>query len=132
MKKLSITVLPDRYSIVRFAPDLAAPTTLIEPVKRRQLLSISRTDRELSIVCPTSVAPSSTDRSDDWACLEVDGPLDFSETGILARLSDRIAASDISIFAVSTYDTDYILVAASDLQSTIDVLEGDGIAVAQV
>lgn len=131
MKKLSITVLSDRYSIARFAPEVVAPAILMEPVKQRQLLSISRTDRELSIVCPTSVAPSSADRSDDWVCLEVDGPLDFSETGILARLSDRIAAIDVSIFAVSTYDTDYILVAAGDLQSTIDMLEGDGVSVAR-
>ncbi len=130
-KRLSLTVLADRYAIVRLDPQDDIPASLLRPIQQRQLLSITRSDRELSIVCPMSLAPASKNQSNDWACLEVDGPLEFSETGILARLSGLLAARDIPIFVVSSYDTDYLLVAADVLTRTIETLEGDGMAVAR-
>lgn len=73
-------------------------------------LSLTETEDELSLVCRTSAAPKSCEaREDGWACVKVEGPLDFSLVGILAELAGILAEEKISIFAVSTFDTDYIL-----------------------
>jgi len=134
MKTLSLSLLPDRYSILRLEASRPVPSSVAEPHGRRQLVSISRTDRELSLVCPTSMSrqvdTTQGQRSDDWVCFEVDGPLDFSETGILATLSAILAEAGIPIFVVSSFDTDYLMVAGADRQRTIEQWTGAGIAVA--
>ena len=71
----------------------------------------ARTDAEYSLVCPTRVAPVNAQKRDDgWRMFRVEGQLDFSLVGILARLSGALAQAGMGLFAVSTYDTDYILV----------------------
>jgi hypothetical protein len=70
--------------------------------------SVTRTRHELSIVCDEAEVPASATRQGGFCGLRVSGPLDFSETGILASLADPLAKAGISIFAVSTYDTDYL------------------------
>jgi len=134
MKTLSLSLLPDPYSILRLEANRPVPSSLAEPHGRRQLVSISRTDRELSVVCPTSVSQrveaTRDQRSDNWVCFEVDGPLEFSETGILATLSAILARAAIPIFVVSSFDTDYLMVANSDRQRTVEQWTDAGIAVA--
>ena len=79
--------------------DLASPFTFF-----------ARTDEEISLVCPAeSCPPSALNRQDGWRCLRVKGPLDFSLIGILAKLADCLAKASVPIFAVSTYNTDYLL-----------------------
>ena len=74
-------------------------------------LFLAKTDKELSVVCETAKVPENTiNREDGWTAFRVEGSLDFSLVGILADLSHCLADAGISIFAVSTYDTDYILV----------------------
>ena len=74
-------------------------------------LFLATTDKELSVVCETEIAPENTiNREDGWTAFRVEGSLEFSLVGILADLSHCLADAGISIFAVSTYDTDYILV----------------------
>ena len=74
-------------------------------------LFLSKTDKELSVVCETAKVPENTiNREDGWTAFRVEGSLEFSLVGILADLSHCLADAGISIFAVSTYDTDYILV----------------------
>ena len=88
---------------------------------------IGKTDEELSLVCRTEDAPASaTDRSDGWRGFRVCGVLDFSLTGILAELSGILADEKIGIFTVSTYNTDYILVNAGDLDRAISALAARG------
>lgn len=128
-KSLSITVLEDRYSISRLAPDQPIPQQLLVSVDERKLFSILRTDRELSIVCPASVQVGAESTSENWAAMEVDGPLDFSEVGILARISNSLATQNISLFVLSSYDTDYVLVAEKDLESATIALRADGMSV---
>ena len=74
-------------------------------------LFLAKTDKELSVVCETAKVPENTiNREDGWTAFRVEGSLEFSHVGILADLSHCLADAGISIFAVSTYDTDYILV----------------------
>jgi len=132
MRTLALTQLPDHYSILRLDPDRSIPSPLDRAHGRRQLVSISRTDRELSLVCPTTmsqkVEATTEQRSNNWVCFEVDGPLAFSETGILSRISNILAKADVPIFVVSSFDTDYLMVAQSDRQRTITCLQDNGIS----
>ena len=91
---------------------------------------LGKTDEELSLVCKTSDAPArTTAREDGWRGLRVEGELDFSLIGILAGLTAVLAENGISVFAVSTYNTDYILVKADAFGRAADALERAGYAV---
>ena len=91
---------------------------------------IGRTDEELSLVCRTECVPGETlAREDGWRAFRVQGVLDFSLTGILARLSGVLAEKKIGIFAVSTYNTDTILVKAENLSAALAALEAAGYTV---
>ena len=85
------------------------------------------TDREKSLVCPTDRVPATTlAREDGWRAFRIEGQLDFSLVGILARISSVLAAEKIGIFAVSTFDTDYLLVKAENLDRSIAALARAG------
>ena len=85
------------------------------------------TDEELSLVCPTDIVPgNTTERDDDWRAFRIVGVLDFSLIGILARISDILAQNGIGLFAVSTYNTDYILTKEENFDRAIEVLENAG------
>jgi len=91
------------------------------------LFFIGVTDEEISLVCRTEDTPATaTHRSDGWRGFRVEGVLDFSLTGILAGISKVLADAKIGIFAVSTYNTDYILVKEIDLPAVLDALETAG------
>ena len=88
---------------------------------------IGRTDEELSLVCRTEHTPSGTlEREDGWRGFRIEGTLDFSLIGILSKLSAILAENGIGIFAVSTYNTDYILVKEENLPRAMDTLSAAG------
>ncbi|MBQ6382970.1 MAG: ACT domain-containing protein [Clostridia bacterium] len=90
----------------------------------------ARTDEEISLVCPAEAVPRNTVRRDDgWRGFRVQGVLDFSLIGILARIADVLAAEEISIFAVSTYNTDYILVRQNRFADAAEALRKAGFSV---
>ena len=92
---------------------------------------IGKTDEELSLVCRTEDVPAKTaERDDGWRGFRIQGVLDFSLIGILSKLSGILADNRIGIFAVSTYNTDYILVKAENFERAMEVLEAAGYAVA--
>jgi hypothetical protein len=101
-----------------------------EPIPAWALLgsffSVTRTAEELSIVCPEQRVPASTQAERGWRGLKVAGPLDFALTGILAGLASALSEAGISLFAVSTFDTDYVLVRTADLERAIAALEAGG------
>ena len=115
-------MMPGVYAICRLGASEAIPTWA--PVAG--FCSITRTQEELSIVCEQERVPVSTKMERDWRCLKVEGPLDFALTGILADLSTTLAAADISLFALSTFDTDYLLVKRAVLDAAIAALEASG------
>lgn len=90
-------------------------------------LFIGRTDEELSLVCPTELVPENTTaREDGWRAFRIEGELDFSLTGILSRISAVLAEREIGIFAVSTYNTDYILVKEESFDKALSALAEEG------
>ena len=90
-------------------------------------LFVGKTDAEISVVCLTADVPHATlAREDGWRALRVAEPMDFGLTGVLAGISTVLAQAGISIFAVSTFDTDYILIKAEDLGLAQSALEAGG------
>ncbi len=88
---------------------------------------IGKTDEELSLVCSTERVPVNTiERDDGWKAFRIQGVLDFSLIGILSRISAILAENKIGIFAVSTYNTDYILVKKEKYQRALEALETAG------
>lgn len=94
---------------------------------RGEFWSVTQTFDELSIVCPQECVPGGVLHEGGWRVLKVLGPLSFALTGIMASISSALADAGISIFALSTYDTDYILVKADQLESSIEALRRQGV-----
>ena len=85
------------------------------------------TDEEKSLVCPISLVPNDTiEREDGWRAFRIEGVLDFSLIGILSKISSLLAANKIGIFAISTFNTDYILTKKENFDKAIDVLKAEG------
>lgn len=101
---MEIELLPHPFTVCKDMPEDAIP-------RHAPFLFLARTDGELSVVCPTDWAPDGCGaREDGWRAMRIAGCLDFSLIGILAGIADVLTRAGVSIFAVSTYDTDYILV----------------------
>ena len=110
---LVLSVLSETFTIHKLSPDVSIP----EEILKSNYYSVSKTENELSLVCSEVIEVQSLQSSKGWKCIKVAGPLDFNLTGILAGISDILAKENISIFAISTFDTDYILVRTQDLSS---------------
>ncbi len=92
---------------------------------------IEKTDEEKSLVCITSEVPKNTIQRDDvWKAFRIQGVLDFSLIGILAKIATILADNGISIFAVSTYNTDYVLIKKENYQKALEVLQTTGYKIA--
>jgi len=119
---LTLSVLPDSYAISRLDPDAPVP----DWVRDTPFCSLTRTPEELSIVCPDPDVPADTQADRGWRIIQVRGPLDLTQVGVLASLAKPLADAGISVFAVSTYDTDYLLVKGDALERTLVVLSARG------
>ncbi|MBB5017130.1 hypothetical protein HNQ59_000392 [Chitinivorax tropicus] len=119
---LTLRRLNDTFAIHRWPVDSAIPAAAFSA----SWFSITRTDEELSLVIPSYITLPSTHRSDGWQALAVVGPLDFSLTGILAGLSGTLAQAGISIFAISTFDTDILLIKAEHMEAAMNSLQQAG------
>ena len=122
-----LSVLPATFAMCQFAPDAPLPTWC----DTLPFCSISRTNDELSVICAEHVVPDSVSASRGWKAFKVQGPFSLSEVGVLAELAHPLAEANISIMAVSTFDTDYILVHGPVLPAAIAVLERAGHVVVQ-
>ena len=119
---LTLTVLTAPLAVCRLAPGEPLPAWAL----LGEFFSVTRTTDELSIVCPQALVPAQVQAERGWRALKVAGPLDFALTGILASLAGALAKAGISIFAISTYDTDYVLVKAETLERACDLLRAQG------
>ncbi len=117
--KLSLSILPKRLAVCRLEATAEIPAWAISGTG---FYSITRTEEELSIVCLEGHVPEGIPSEKNWCAIKVMGPLDFSLTGILASLANPLADAGISIFAISTYDTDYLLVKADKLEEALALL----------
>ncbi|MBX3021405.1 MAG: ACT domain-containing protein [Bdellovibrionales bacterium] len=116
--------VPGEYSIGRYEPN-----TDFKPLFSRSFCSITRTPDEVTIVCESDLLPQGfAKREDGWACLQVEGIMDFNLTGVLSKIAGTLAGAEVSIFAISTFDTDYVLVKAATLEKARHALTENGIA----
>ncbi len=119
---LTLRLLADSFAVHRFSRESPIPQAVLES----ETWFVARTEDELSVVCHNDIFVQSEKTEADWACFKVVGPLDFTMVGIIARISDTLARERISIFAISTFDTDYILVKNSDVDRAMKVLASEG------
>jgi hypothetical protein len=122
MTQLRLELLDDTFAIHRLSPFARIP----EEVFDEAFFNIVKTDEELSVVCRNSLILNSERCHQGWSCIKVLGPLELNTTGILAKLSKVLAEAQISIFAISTYDTDYILVKAEKATAAVSALNDAG------
>jgi uncharacterized protein len=121
--QLKFRRLPGHYAIVRLAPDAPVPDwASLSNSTQGDFTSITRTADELSIVCPTENLPPDVRSSHRWVGLKLKGPFRFSLTGVLQSFIGPLSYGQIPIFAISTYDTDYVLVQEPFLDAALDVL----------
>ena len=125
--KLQLSTLKTNFTIHRFPPD----HEITDKVYESPFCSISRTADELSIVCDSTIQLNSEKFETGWSAIKVEGPLDFSLTGILEEISTILAEAEISIFAISTFDTDYILLKSERLSSAKEAFLKSGYAFKQ-
>lgn len=111
------------FGIVQLPADSPVPHWALGPCS---FSAVVRTEHELSIVSPRDRLPAELGGASDWACLRVEGPFDLSEIGVLASIAAVLATASVSIFAVSTYDTDYLLVQENQLAAARYALEAAG------
>ena len=122
----ALHVHPGAFAICRLEADDPVPAW----VPRAAFSSITRTDTELSIVCAQDAVPPGVRAERGWRLLGVQGPLDLSMVGVLARLATTLAGAGVSMVAIGTFDTDYVLVRDGDLPRAMSALAAAGYAVA--
>ena len=120
---MTLRIIDEAFSICKVAEyegiDLSSP-----------YFFTGSTDEEKSLVCPTRSAPANTvERNDGWRAFRIDGTLDFSLVGILANISKVLADGGVGIFAISTFNTDYILTKSESFDRAIQLLQSAGYSV---
>jgi uncharacterized protein len=121
-QQLKFRWLPGSYAIVRLGPDAPIP----EWATKGEFTSVTRTADELSIVCPADNVQADVRSPHSWICLKLEGPFPFSQTGVLLSFIEPLSANGIPIFAISTYDTDYVLIQEEFTRIALDTLQQAG------
>jgi hypothetical protein len=121
-RDMKLKVLSETLAVTRLESSNVIPAWAVKST----FFSLTKTADELSIVCDEKDVPATEKSERGWRCLKVLGPLDFSLTGILSSLAAPLAEARISIFAISTFETDYLLVKSKDLDHAVAVLTKAG------
>ena len=119
---MQLRTLPDSYAVVRLEPGSDLP----DWVDKGPFRSVTRTEHEVSVVCRDHDVPEGESVDRGWTLLETMGPFDFSLTGAISSLVEPLAAAEVPIFVLSTFESDYVLVRSSDLARAVDALEDAG------
>lgn len=122
MSTQRFSVLPGSFAVLRLDPDAEVPPGVLVP----PFHSVTRTPAELSIVCPVGAVPDGAKAERGWAILALEGPFPFELTGILASILAPLAEAGVGIFALSTFDTDYVLVKRERLDEALAALAAAG------
>lgn len=121
---MQFTLSPDRFAILRLDPKAAIP---LEVLESRSFVNVTRTAEELSIVTESSIANNiESKREDGWRLLKLEGPIPFETTGVAAEFTSILAERKISLFVISTFDTDYVLVKQHSLDAAVRTLHERG------
>ncbi len=121
-QKLKFRIASDSYAIVRLDSNAPIP----DWATHGEFTSITRTTEELSIVCPAQNIPAGVDSGQRWVCLKLEGPFPFSQTGVLLSFIEPLSDEGVPIFAISTYDTDYVLIQEEFMDRALDMLQRAG------
>ncbi len=121
-RKLTLHLLPGRFAVCRLAPRNSLP----DWVPRAGFCSVTRTKDELSIVCNEENVPADVRAERGWRCLKLQGPFAFSEVGVLASVTQPLAGAEVSLFAISTFETDYVLIKEADVDRATTSLSATG------
>ena len=121
-RHFQLSLLPERFAIAGLAPDAAIPHWATQG----SFFSVTRSSEELSVVVEESRVPPGVQSQPGWRALKVHGPFVLSEVGVLASIAAPLAEARISLFVVSTFDTDYLLVASENLEAAVSALERAG------
>ena len=121
-RRFDLTVLPGSFAMVRLAADAPLPPWAAQG----GFFSVTRTSDELSVVCLADQVPSGVATETGWRALKAKGPFALSEIGVLATLAAPLALAKVSLFAISTFDTDYLLVSEKQLDVAIAALKDAG------
>jgi hypothetical protein len=119
--KLKFRLLPGSYAVVRLAVD----TPVGDWATKGGFTSITRTADEVSVVCPTDNLPAEMHSSHRWICMKLEGPFPFWQTGVLLSFIEPLSTKDVPVFAISTYDTDYVLI-PEEFAWAVDALRAAG------
>ncbi|MGB8473631.1 MAG: ACT domain-containing protein [Candidatus Acidiferrum sp.] len=122
LRRFQLSLLPENFAIVGFSSSADVPTWATDG----PFFSITRTSDELSIIVEESRVPAGVQSQAGWRVIKVHGPFVLSEVGVLAALAGPLAAAKISLLVVTTFDTDYLLVASENLAAAIATLERAG------
>lgn len=117
-----LMVHTERFSVCRLSPEAPLPAWVNQPV----FWSATRTSDELSVVLPEKSAPQNIPVENGWRMIQIQGPIDFGLTGILSGILNPLAEAKIGIFAISTYDTDYILIKEDQFSAALETLQNVG------
>ncbi len=120
--QLTLHLLPGKFSVCRLVANAPIP----QWTQRGAVCSITRNDDELSIACESRYVPSDVKSEKGFRCFKLQGPFPFEMTGVLASVLQPLAEAKISIFAISTYDTDYVMVKEKQLAKAISTLRKTG------
>jgi len=120
--RLTLVILRETFAICRLDKNASVPDWAFQG----SLFSITRTKDELSIVCPQINVPKGIVCNQGWSCLKARGPLDLSSTGIISSIARTLGEEGISLFSISTYDTDHILIKEKDLEKAAFALAEAG------
>jgi hypothetical protein len=120
---MNLSLSNDRLAVCQFAPDAHVPAWA---VTQNAFCSITRTSEELSIVCLETIVPAEVKQVAGWRMFKVRGRLDFGLTGVLASIATPLDRAGISIFAIATFNTDYVLVTDANVAEAVKALEAAG------
>ncbi len=123
MSPQRFSFLPETYAVARLGPEDPVPSWALAD---GGFVSITRTDAELSIICREQDVPPSCQAERGRVAIRLEGPFSFTEVGVLASFAAPLAAAGVAILALSTFDTDYILVRASERQRALAALTSAG------
>lgn len=119
---LTFSVLEETFAVSRLEPDAAVPAWALDGA----FFTVSRTADELSVLCEARFVPGDVRSEGGWRALKLHGPFDFALTGVLASFLAPLANARVGIFAVSTFDTDYVLVKDERLGDALSALQDAG------
>jgi len=124
-RKLRFLQLPETFAICRLPTEDGIPTWAVSGI----LFSVTRTPNELSIVCPQVNLPERASADRGWRCLMLEGPFELNEVGVMAAITRPLADAGVSIFAISSYSTDYLLIKEEQLDKAVSALAASGLEV---